>query len=67
MNKNSVLIAIVILIGFISNAQNQTHIISHDGETIVTDPSKGRNSYKRNVVFPKKNVEIRSIILNLNL
>jgi hypothetical protein len=46
-------------------SQEKAHVISHDGETIVTDPSKGANSYKRWVTFPKKDKSIRSIILNL--
>ena len=46
-------------------AQQTQHIISHNKETIVTDPSKGANSYKREVVFPGKEREIRQIMLNL--
>ncbi len=47
------------------DAQETQHIISHNKETIVTDPSKGANSYKREVVFPGKEKEIRQIMLNL--
>ncbi|MFS4455410.1 peptide-N-glycosidase F-related protein [Maribacter sp. 2304DJ31-5] len=46
-------------------AQEKEHIISHKGETIVTDPSKGANSYKRWAVFPAKGKEVRQILLNL--
>ncbi|MEC3906177.1 peptide-N-glycosidase F-related protein [Tamlana sp. 2201CG12-4] len=46
-------------------SQEKSHVISHDGETIVTNPSKGSNSYKRWVAFPEKTANIRSIILNL--
>ncbi len=46
-------------------AQNTENIISHNQETIVTDPSKGENSYKRWTTFPSKDKEIRQIWLNL--
>ncbi|NNG10577.1 MAG: peptide-N-glycosidase [Arenibacter sp.] len=46
-------------------AQLTESIISHNQETIVTDPSKGANSYKRWTVFPSKDRDIRQIILNL--
>ena len=46
-------------------SQEVVHVISHNGETIVTNPAKGFNSYKRSVKFPEKTREIRSIILNL--
>ncbi|MCM4150465.1 peptide-N-glycosidase [Arenibacter sp. N53] len=46
-------------------AQFTENIISHKQETIVTDPSKGENSYKRWATFPSKDKEIRQIVLNL--
>lgn len=46
-------------------AQEKQNIISHHQETIVTDPSKGANSYKREVVFPRKEDEVRQIMLHL--
>ncbi len=48
-----------------AHAQEKVHVISHNKETIVTDPSKGRNSYKRWAMFPEKHKAIRSIVLNL--
>ena len=59
-----------LLIGLISalqssNAQFKENITSHKKETIVTDPSKGENSYKRWVTFPSKDKEIRQVMLNL--
>jgi len=48
-----------------SNAQFKENIISHKQETIVTDPSKGENSYKRWATFPSKDKEIRQVLLNL--
>ncbi|SNY94879.1 peptide-N-glycosidase F-related protein [Flagellimonas pacifica] len=50
---------------FCSQAQEITHVISHDQETIVTDPSKGTNSYKNTVVFPSRDKSIRQIKLLL--
>ena len=46
-------------------AQQKEHVISHNKETIVTNPSTGTNSYKRIIEFPDKEKKIRSIILNL--
>lgn len=63
MNKN--LLLIVLLISFLSYSQQKTHVISHQEEVIVTDPSKGSNSYKRMALFPGKDKKIRRIILNL--
>ncbi len=54
-----------LLVGFLGYAQQKTHIISHNEETIVTNPSMGYNSYKRLATFPDKEKNIRSIILNL--
>ena len=65
MNKISTLITVFLLTQFIGFSQEKTHVISHNEETIVTDPSKGRNSYKRMTLFPGKEKSIRSIILNL--
>jgi hypothetical protein len=53
---------LTIIVGY---SQQKEHVISHNEETIVTDPSKGSNSYKRWVVFPEKDKKIRSVILNL--
>ena len=65
MNKITALLICLASSIFITNAQNKVHIVSHDKETIVTDPSKGSNSYKRWTVFPEKNKKIRNITLNL--
>ena len=64
MKQLNILIFSLWVIGFV-HAQEKAHVISHNGETIVTDPSKGSNSYKRWAIFPKKTKDIRSIILNL--
>ncbi|MBC9796738.1 peptide-N-glycosidase F-related protein [Sinomicrobium weinanense] len=46
-------------------AQQKQHVISHHKETVVTDPSKGANSYERWAVFPGKDEDIRSVLLRL--
>lgn len=48
-----------------ANAQQKDHVISHKEEIIVTDPSKGANSYKRTAIFPSKDKDIRRIKLLL--
>ena len=60
MKKINLLTIILIFVVAITKAQQIEHVISHNGETIVTDPSKGRNSYKRWTVFPDKSKKIRS-------
>ena len=59
------ILIVALLLGFSMQSQQIAHVISHNGETIVTNPAKGYNSYKRTVEFPSKTKEIRSIILNL--
>src|SRR5690606_27900363 len=61
------LLAGFILIQKNLKAQATKNIISHNKETIVTDPSKGETSYKRWAVFPQKSEEIRQIFLNLTI
>ncbi|MCU7548999.1 peptide-N-glycosidase F-related protein [Chitinophagaceae bacterium LB-8] len=43
------------------------HVITHNRVTIVTDPSKGENSYKQWGVFPKDSKKIRSVKMLLTL
>ena len=62
INSTLVSVFIFILTGY---AQEKTHVISHNEVVIVTDPSKGNNSYKRWAKFPEESKSIRSIILNL--
>ncbi|MBD0831159.1 peptide-N-glycosidase F-related protein [Aestuariibaculum sediminum] len=65
MKKIKYLFFCLIAIGLTTNAQEKIHVVSHQGETIVTDPSQGSNSYKRMAKFPEASKPIRSIILNL--
>lgn len=46
-------------------AQNIHHVISHRGETVVTDPSTGTNNYPQWTVFPGKETDIRNVMLHL--
>jgi len=46
-------------------ASDTLHVISHNKETVVTDPSTGGKSYKRWVVFPSATTGIRKINLNV--
>lgn len=47
-------------------ASDTLHVISHKAQTVVTDPSKGTNSYKRWAVFPSTSQPIRKIVLHIN-
>lgn len=44
-------------------AADPVHIVSHRQVKVVTDPSKGSNSFPRWTEFPSKNVEYRKVIL----
>lgn len=65
MSKIKLLGVCLFLMSIIGYAQEKSHVISHNEALIVTDPSKGSNSYKRMATFPGKEKDIRSIILNL--
>jgi hypothetical protein len=41
------------------------HVITHSRETIVTDPSKGFNEYKRWGMFPSSTTPVRKIVLHV--
>ena len=57
----------LLLIATLSNvyASDTLRVITHNKETVVTDPAQGNNYYKRWGVFPQKNVPIRKIILHV--
>ena len=48
-----------------ANAADTLHVITHNRETVVTDPAKGFNTYKRWGVFPSPNTPIRKMILRV--
>jgi hypothetical protein len=60
---------LTIALGFLfcggANASDTLHVITHNKETIVTNPSNGFNQYKRWGVFPSANTPIRKIILHV--
>lgn len=49
----------------IVKASDTLHVITHNKETIVTNPSKGFNEYKRWGVFPSVQTPIRKIVLHV--
>lgn len=56
---------IVLMQSFLANASDTLHVITHNRETIVTDPSKGFNEYKRWGMFPSSKTQVRKIILHV--
>jgi hypothetical protein len=67
MNKN-IQILIVILSIFFSlsvKGSDTVHVITHNKETVVTDPSRGVNEYRRWGVFPPVGTSIRKIVLHV--
>ncbi|SHI65006.1 Peptide-N-glycosidase F, C terminal [Arenibacter nanhaiticus] len=65
IKKALFLVGSLLFVGQQLQAQQKEHIVSHNEATIVTNPALGANSYKEWAVFPKKDKEIRQIILNL--
>jgi len=68
MNKLSLSILLYLSLSFVSaSAENGDihHIISHDKEMVITDPSKGENFYHQTAVFPPDEIEYRRAILNI--
>ncbi len=59
------LVSLAILFFHLSFAADTTHVITHNKETVVTDPAQGNNYYKRWGVFPSKNIPIRKIVLHV--
>lgn len=57
--------SLFILFAKVCFASDTLHVITHNKETVVTDPAQGNNYYKRWGVFPSKNVPVRKIILHV--
>jgi hypothetical protein len=53
------------VLSFVSSASDTLRVTTHNGMTIVTDPSKGFNLYKSWGVFPAANVPVRKITLHV--
>ncbi|MEO6916829.1 MAG: peptide-N-glycosidase F-related protein [Chitinophagaceae bacterium] len=61
---------VLILLFFVavcSHAADTLHVITHNRETIVTDPAHGFNEYKRWGVFPSAATPVRKIMLKVRL
>ena len=65
MKKFCVIFSLLLLVVNFLFASDTLHVISHNKETVVTDPSTGGKSYKRWVVFPSAKTAIRKINLNV--
>ena len=65
--KNILLIIFFIVFANKAFSQTSTNIISHDEITIVTDPSKGINSFVKWAEFPVEDKEVRRITMNVTL
>jgi len=50
---------------FGAKASDTLHVVTHNRITVVTDPSKGFNPYKRWAVFPSENTPVRKMILHV--
>ncbi|AFD06715.1 peptide-N-glycosidase F-related protein [Solitalea canadensis] len=62
----AVIFSICLAISFLqTKAADTTHVVTHNKTTVVTDPSKGFNTYKKWGVFPTANVPVRKIILHV--
>ena len=48
-----------------AKASDTLHVITHNKETIITNPSKGFNEYKRWGIFPAAQTPVRKIILHV--
>jgi hypothetical protein len=67
MNKYTLFLAIMLCSFFQKvKAQETIHVITHNRETVVTDPSVGEKSYRRWGVFPAANMPVRKIIMHVN-
>lgn len=53
------------VLAFAANATDTLHVVTHNRETVVTDPAKGFKVYKRWGVFPPANTPIRKIVLHV--
>ncbi len=68
ITKNNCLILLLILLSVISvsaKSGDKINILSHDKEFVVTDPSRGFNTYTNWTHFPSDSIQYRKIILNI--
>ncbi|TAE24453.1 MAG: peptide-N-glycosidase [Cytophagales bacterium] len=67
MTRHTLFLTIMLWFSFQNGkAQEVIHVITHNRETVVTDPSTGAKSYRRWGIFPTANVPVRKIIMHVN-
>ncbi len=64
--KRITIIVAFIFNSFLLKASDTLHVVTHNAETVVTDPSKGNNAYTHWAVFPSSKTAVRKIILHVN-
>lgn len=58
----------MLMAGTMNAASGDTlNVKAFEKETIVTDPAKGQNSYRKWAVFPKENIPIRQIVMKVTM
>ncbi|NQU51220.1 MAG: peptide-N-glycosidase [Bacteroidetes bacterium] len=66
--KNLIVTLVLFITSSIATSQAQTtNVITHNKVTIVTNPKKGTNSFKKWGTFPSKNSKVRRITMNVTL
>ena len=65
MSKGFLLGLIGLFITCSTHAADTLHVVTHKGETVVTNPAKGFNEYKRWGLFPSSKTPIRKIIMHV--
>ena len=50
-----------------AQTQDRHHVITHNRQTIVTDPSRGENLYPAWGIFPGQDKDIRKILMHVTL
>lgn len=66
--KQSILVFFLVLGLYVYPQQaEKVHVISHQRETIVTDPSRGEKEYLKWAVFPAKDFPVRRILMHVTL
>jgi len=63
--KNILFASLIVFLAQISFAGDTLHVVTHNKETVVTDPVEGNSYYKRWGVFPSKTIPIRKITLHV--
>lgn len=64
--KKIIFLLYLIYHGALLHASDTLHVITHNGETIFTNPSTGNNAYTHWGMFPSAGTPVRKIILHVN-